>query len=82
MIKNKFFHLTTSQVDEYMQNKLLKDPIYQKISKTQNLKRMTKIEGKIKKVVEEKVNEDAALTKEITRKSIVYKLHRLCCTKI
>ena len=76
MIKNKFFHLTTSQVDEYMQNKLLKDPIYQKISKTQNLKRMTKIEGKIKKVVEEKVNEDAALTKEITRKSIVYKLHQ------
>lgn len=76
MIKNKFFYLTTSQVDEYGENKLRKDPIYQKYSKTQKFKKMKKIEDKVKKVVEEKVNEDVALTKEITRKSIVYKLHQ------
>ncbi|MCK4101529.1 hypothetical protein [Acinetobacter radioresistens] len=76
MIKNIFFYLTTSQVDEYGKNKLLKDPIYQKYSKTQKLKKMKKIEDKVKKLVEEKVNEDVALTKEITRKSIVYKLHQ------
>lgn len=76
MIKNIFFYLTTSQVDECWKNKLLKDPIYQKYSKTQKLKKMKKIEDKVKGVVEKKIDEEAVLTNKITRKSIVYKLHQ------
>lgn len=76
MIKNKFFYLTMCQMDEYRENILLKYPIYQKYSKLKKIKKMKNIEDKAKKVVEEKVNGDVAMTKEITRKSIVYKLHQ------
>lgn len=76
MIKYKFFYLTKSQVDEYKQEKLLNDPIYRKFSKMQNFKKMKKLEDSVEKAVNEVINEDSNLIRDVARKSIVYKLHQ------
>lgn len=62
-------------MDQYKINKLLNYPMYRKYIETKNLNKKNKLEKNVEQVIEVHINEGDILSKEIRRKSILYRLH-------
>lgn len=63
-------------MDQYKINKLLNYPMYRKYIETKNLNKKNKLEKNVEQVIEVHINEGDILSKEIRRKSILYRLHQ------
>lgn len=76
MIKKKIIYLTDIQLSEFKNQKLLNDPIYRKLSKKQNFKKIKRFEEDVEKTLTKTVVREKVQSEEIFRKSIIHQLEK------
>ena len=76
MIKKKKIYLTDIQITEFRDEKLLNDPIYRKLSKKQNLKKMKEFEIRVEQTITKTIVREKVQSEEIFRKSIIRQLEK------